>query len=114
MNDTAFDRINITAAEADHARRVRAQAQEAFISTYRQLVWALDQEVAALANEAAANGVPATKFIAACVTNARNKAATWSGGAHSKDNVIEALTREAWLNIADDAATPSIFNKDAK
>lgn len=105
-NDEARD---VAAFEAEQAHASRHLAQQAFVAAHRALVKALAAEHRAVAKEAAANGVPAAKFIAAAVTNARTASGTWSGGPHSCENVVEALTRESWLDIADDASTPSLF-----
>lgn len=105
-NDKARD---VATFEAEQARTSRHLAQQAFVAAHRALVKALAAEHRAVAKEAAANGVPAAKFIAAAVTNARTSSGTWSGGPYVHSNVIEALTRESWLDIADDAVTPSLF-----
>ena len=95
------------------AAATREVAQEAFVAAYRQLVWTLNQETAALAKKAAANGVSYNHFISGAISTARSRGATWSGGAHHHCNVIEALTREAWLDIANDWRTSSLFKQGA-
>ena len=105
--------LNTIRDEATRATDARGTAQEAFVSAYHQLVWTLNQETAALAKEAAANGVSYDQFISGAINTARSRGATWSGGAHHHCNVIEALTREAWLDIANDYRTPSLFKQGA-
>lgn len=111
--DAEIKRIEEARDEATRSTGARIIAQEAFAAAHRQLVWALNQETAALAKEAAANGVSYDQFIANAISTARSKAATWSGGAHSHHNVIEAVTREAWLDFAADCRTPFIFKQGA-
>lgn len=109
--DAAEIKRNEARDEAERAADQRRAAQHAFVAAHRNLAWALNQECKAVAAEAAANGVPLAKFLAGAVTNARTASPTWSGGAHSADNVVEALRRESWLDLADDASTPSLFNR---
>jgi hypothetical protein len=69
-------------------------------------------EVTATAKDAAARGMPHSKFLEACIANAHTNSATWSGGPQSTPNVIEALTAHAWLAAASDLHTSFLFHKD--
>ena len=77
-----------------------------------QLDAAMNQLVMATAKEAAAYGLTHDKFVAACVANARCNRAQCSGGADHAENVIEAATRQAWLNAAEDIHLFSLFHKE--
>lgn len=90
----------------------RYTAQQTLTTALRKFYEALQAEVTATAKDAAARGMAHSKFLEACIGNARTNSASWSGGPQSTPNVIEALTAHAWLAAASDLHTSFLFNKD--
>lgn len=71
----------------------------------------LHEHVLAIAQQAVSDGATYEKFLAACVANARNARAEASGGAGDASNIVETLTRAAWLDAGADLQIKFLFLK---
>ncbi|NLH94304.1 MAG: hypothetical protein GX466_08860 [Candidatus Cloacimonetes bacterium] len=77
----------------------------------RDLECILREHVLAIAQQAVSDGATYEKFLAACVANARNARAEASGGAGDVGNIVDAVTRAAWLDAGADLQMKFLFLK---
>lgn len=88
---------------------IRWETQQRLVATLRELIKAVNEAIKAEAVFDASSAMTYQGFLEKCISNARSNGSTWSNGAHSSSNVIEAIVREAWLNASSDMQIRTLF-----
>lgn len=88
---------------------IRWETQQKLVLSLREFVTALNEDIKAEAIFDSSSDMTYQGFLEKCLANARSNDATWSGGAHSSSNVIEAIVQEAWLNASSDMLIRNLF-----
>lgn len=92
------------------ANAIRWETQQRVVTILRDFVKSVNEDIKAEAVFDASSAMTYKGFLEKCISNARSNDATWSGGAHSSSNIIEAIVREAWLNASSDMEIRNLFS----
>lgn len=88
---------------------IRWETQQRVVATLREFIKAVNEDIKAEAVFDASSAMTYQGFLEKCIANARSNDSTWSGGAHSSSNVIEAIVQDAWLNASSDMLIRNLF-----